>query len=107
MKDFIESPNPNTIDSEAADWIARLDRGGLTEEEFLALREWVNRSLEHYARLNRFAAIWRDLNGLADILEETGPDVPARKEHGKQRWLTLKTGVVITVVIIAVVTGIS
>lgn len=103
MKGSIEAPNPNHIEAEAADWIARLDRGGLSEEERISLREWVASSPAHYAQLDRFAAIWKDLDGLADILEETVPAGTAGKDQGKPRWMPPVTGAVITVVIIAIV----
>ena len=106
MKDFIETAIPNTVGAEAADWIARLDRGGLSEDEHLALREWVARSPKNFALLNRFAAIWKDLDGLADMLEETEPPVTANSGKRKLRRLTLLPGAAITVVIIAVVIGV-
>ena len=106
MKDFIKVTNPNTVEAEAAGWIARLDRGGLSEDDRLALREWLDRSPEHYESLSRFAAIWKELDGLADILGETGAPVPACEAERKQRWLTLFPGAVITAVIFALVSGI-
>ena len=106
MTDFIKVAKPNTVEAEAADWIARLDRGGLSKDECHALREWVERSPEHYALLNRFASIWQDLDGLADILEETEPPVTVNDMERKQRRLTLFPGAAITAVIFAVVIGI-
>ncbi len=106
MKDFIKVAHPNTLEAEAADWIARLDRGRLSQDEQLALREWMARSPEHFALLNRFSAIWKDLDGLADMLEETEPPVAANDGERKQRRLTLFPGAAITAVIIAVVTGV-
>lgn len=106
MKDFIEAAHPNSIEAEAADWVARLDCGGLSEDECLALREWVDRSPEHYVLLNRFAAIWKVLDGLADILEETEPPVTADDPERKQCRFPLFPGAAITVVIITAVIGV-
>ena len=106
MTDAIKVTNPNIVEAEAAGWVARLDRGGLSEQECIALRQWVERCPEHSASLNRFAGIWKDLDGLADILGETGPPVPAREAERKQRWLALFPGAAITAAIAAVVIGI-
>ena len=70
MKGTPDFANPNTVEAAAADWIARLDRGGLSEDECLALRDWLDSCPEHHALLNRFVTIWNDLDGIVDMHEE-------------------------------------
>ena len=106
MYDSMELPDPNTIQAEAADWIARLDHGGLTEEECLALREWISRSPEHYALIYRFAGIWSGLDGLEDVLEEVETPVSDGRLHGQRAWVTPLRAALLSVLIISVIAGI-
>lgn len=109
MKNLVEFPDHKTIEAEAAAWIARLDRGRLSEEERAAVREWVGRSPEHYAIISRFADIWSDLDGLAEILDEVQPDTSIREvRRGSQLtiWFTSERVVVFASIIIAVVIGV-
>lgn len=106
MNDSIELPDPNTIEAEAAEWIARLDRGDLSEEECVALREWIGRGPEHYAMLYRFAGIWSGLDGLEDILEDVKAPASVKRLHREQRWLTPIKAAVFTVSIISVIVGV-
>lgn len=98
MKGIPELPNLNTVDATAANWIARLDRGGLSEDERVALRDWVDMCPEHYELLNRFVSIWKDLDGLTEIYGETGLPAAARKEAQKRRWQGAIPGVAFIVV---------
>ena len=106
---LVEFSDRKTIEGEAAAWIARLDRGELSEEERTAVQEWVGRSPEHYALISRLAGIWSDLDGLAEILEEVKPHTPARgARQGPQPtiWFTpARVGMVFAAIIIAVVIG--
>ena len=54
-----------TIDVEAANWLARLDRGGLENAERLALRRWLSEDPRHAAALRSSVAIWEDFDSLA------------------------------------------
>ena len=108
MKNLVEFPDPNTIEAEAAAWIARLDRGKLSGEECAAVREWIRRSPEHYSTISRFADIWSDLDGLAEILDEVEPDASIREVHpGPQPMVRFTPArvAVIASIIIAVVIG--
>lgn len=105
---LVEFPDPKTIESEAAAWIARLDRGGLSEEECVAVREWAGRSPEHYASIRRLADIWSDLDSLAEILDGVEPYAPVRevrRSPNPSAWLTPVRAGVFASVIIAVVIG--
>ena len=109
MKNLVEFPDHKTIEAEAAAWIARLDRGGLSEEECVAVRDWISRSPEHYATISRFAGIWGDLDGLAEILDEMKLHPSIREVHrGPQpiiRFTPARVGVVASIVI-AIVIGV-
>ena len=100
MRDSTESPDPNTIEAEAAEWIARLDRGGLSENERLALREWVARSPDHYALLIRFASVWNNLDGLAEIVERREAPAPEEKVILKRRRSSASLSPALALVII-------
>lgn len=109
MKNLVEFPDPKTIEAEAAAWIARLDRGKLSEEECAAVREWICRSPEHYSTISRFADIWSDLDGLVEILNEVEPDTSIREVHpGPQPMIRFTPArvAVIASIIIAVAIGI-
>ena len=106
MKVSKESPDPTTIEAEAADWIARLDHGGLSQGECLALREWIGRSPEHYAMIYRFAGIWSGLDGLKDILEEVKAPASVRRLHSEQAWMIPLRAGLFTVFMISVIAGI-
>ncbi len=109
MKNLVEFPDCKTIEAEAAAWIARLDRGGLSEEECVAVREWIGRSQEHYASISRLADIWSDLDGLAEILDEVEPHASVREVH-RSPQLTIRFTparvMVSAAVVIAVVIGV-
>ena len=109
MKNLVEFPDPHTIEAEAATWIARLDRGGLSEEELVAVREWIGRSPEHYASISRLADIWSDLDGLSEILDGVKPRTPIHEVRGGQQskiWSRPARAGVFAVLIMAVVIGV-
>ncbi len=109
MKNLVEFPDPHTIEAEAATWIARLDRGGLSEEELVAVREWIGRSPEHYASISRLADIWSDLDGLSEILDGVKPRTPIREVRRGQQlniWSRPAMAGVFAVLIMAVVIGV-
>ena len=97
------------IEAESAAWIARLDRGELSNKERVDLREWIGRSPEHYALINRLAGIWNDLDDLAEILAEVEPHIPTRGTHERPRLITWFLPARVTVfaaIIITIVIGI-
>ena len=108
MKNLVEFPDHKTIEAEAAAWIARLDRGGLSEEECDAMRDWIGRSPEHYRIISQFAGIWSDLDGLSDILDEVEPRPSIREVNLKPQPMMQFTSarVVVTSLIVAIVIGI-
>ena len=83
MNNLVEFSDHKAMEAEAAAWIARLDRGELSEEDRLAIRGWIDRSPEHYALISRLAGIWSDLDGLVEILAEVEPHTTTQ---GSASW---------------------
>lgn len=54
-----------TVDAEAAAWLARLDRGDLADSERLELRQWLAEDERHAAALQSSIAFWEDVDELA------------------------------------------
>ena len=109
MNNLVEFSDHKAMEAEAAAWIARLDRGELSEEDRSAIRDWIDRSPEHYALISRLAGIWSDLDGLVEILAEVEPHTTTRGAHHGPRpitWFTPAKVVVFSTVIIAVVIGV-
>lgn len=64
---MIEEQNKPDATDVAAFWVARLDRGGLSTDELIALREWVGAHPSHMRKLERAAEIWESLDALAAL----------------------------------------
>jgi transmembrane sensor len=52
----------DTIDHEAADWLAKLDGGNLSTEERHALKVWLSQDPEHAQALKSLSSIWSDMD---------------------------------------------
>jgi transmembrane sensor len=63
------------IDSTAAVWTVRLDRGGLTDEDRESLERWLQQDQRHLGALVRAQAIWTDLDRTAAL--HAGAGVPS------------------------------
>ncbi len=63
--------NIEVIDSEAADWLAKLDGGTLSSADRRALKKWLSSDPRHAVALKGLAAIWGDM----DILLNDYPDL--------------------------------
>ena len=55
------------VEREAAAWVARRDRGPLTDEERRALADWRGTSAHHQAALDRLEALWEGMDGLHQL----------------------------------------
>jgi transmembrane sensor len=66
------------IQSVAAAWAVRLDRGELTPEEQLQLEAWLDADVRHVGALARAEAIWCDLDRLAAMDKAGAESVPPR-----------------------------
>ena len=61
-----------TIKQEAADWLAKIDGGSLSERDRRALREWLAADPGHVKALTQFAAIWSEMDGLLNDFSRLG-----------------------------------
>jgi len=75
-----EHDNSDTADI-AAFWVARLDRGGLSADELIALREWAIAHPSHLRELERAARIWESLDALAALRRIVARPVPAKRKR--------------------------
>lgn len=71
-----------TIENEAADWLAKLDGGDLTGQDRRDLTRFLSRGPEYVEALRSYAALWSDmdvlLNELSDLeADKTRKPVPA------------------------------
>ena len=71
LPQIISLRTPEAIDSEAADWLVKLDGGELTTRDRHALRTWLSEDPEHARALKRLAAIWSDMDIVLNDLPET------------------------------------
>lgn len=51
-----------TIEKEAADWLAKLDRGGLSQAERAELRTWLSQDQQHQSALKSYCSFWEEMN---------------------------------------------
>lgn len=75
-----ERDNRDTA-SIAAAWVARLDRGGLSPDELIALREWAIAHPSHLRELERAARIWESLDPLAALRHIVARPARARRKR--------------------------
>ena len=74
--------SPESIDAEAAAWLVRLDRGNLSDEERLELRQWLAEDSRNAVALKSNFAVWADLDELArDLMLEPRGARPERPAH--------------------------
>lgn len=59
------------IDSEAADWLVKLDGGRLSAKDRRALRTWLSEDPEHAQALKRLVSIWSDMDIVLNDLPDT------------------------------------
>lgn len=81
MNRIFDFPNPNSIEQEAAEWVARLDAGALSPEDLRDLRRWALEHPAHRKALNDLAAEWDSL----DVLALRRPTEPALRRFSR-RW---------------------
>lgn len=58
---------PSDVTSEACAWIAQLETGDMTHEDFTAFREWMQRSPRHASEIRRLARLSNELNVLTEM----------------------------------------
>ena len=67
MTENIKKFKPSEITAEACSWIAQLETGDLTPEDFAAFREWMQRSPCHAQEIRKLAHLADDLNILTEM----------------------------------------
>lgn len=77
------------IDSAAAAWTVRLDRGGLSDEDRESLERWLQQDQRHLGALVRAQAIWTDLDRTAALRAGAGATsegVARRRRRSLLQW---------------------
>ncbi len=99
----IEFRSAESIDSEAAAWLVRLDRGNLTDEERLELRRWLAEDSRNANALKSSFAVWADLDELARDLM---PDSRDARHRGGGRSMLTSIGYVLSGLAVVLLAGI-
>jgi len=79
----------DSIDSAAAAWTVRLDRGGLSDEDRQSLERWLQEDERHLGALVRAQAIWTDMDRMAALHAGAGASpvrAPRRHRPALLRW---------------------
>jgi transmembrane sensor len=74
MTRIYDFPPPDKLETEASNWISRLDRG-LSDEETNELKEWMTEHPDNQAALLRLTSLWDrmdSLSRLGDLLQSPG-----------------------------------
>jgi len=61
-------PRADALRSQAAEWLVRVQSDAATEEDWLALEEWLSASSEHRDALHEAELIWREFDDSAGAL---------------------------------------
>ena len=70
-------PGNDSIDDQAAQWVAKLDTDSPSRETVTQFKQWLNQSPEHKASFEKYQALWSGMNVLTEI-------VPPVKEPGQE-----------------------
>lgn len=70
MKNIVDLPDRKAIETEACAWIAQLDGGAQTEEDIIALQEWISRSPQHLEEIRRLSRLWGELDILTKVIQD-------------------------------------
>lgn len=113
MQKVVRLPNIDNIQERACEWIAKMDRGSMSETEKKALAEWLNIDSSHRKVLMEMAGLLDDMTVLSQLSEIIPLDtlsistVSNQKENtGLGKYLRLKPVYAFCFVIIVVFTGI-
>ncbi len=100
MTSVIEFPDRDTVERDAAAWVAKLDAGTLSREDLQALRRWALQSSQHRSTLEAMAASWDSL----DVLVLARP--PERSSSRFEwRWQGVGAALAAGVAVFAVAIG--
>jgi transmembrane sensor len=94
---------PASIQRQAREWLIRLDGDEpLSEEEHVALRDWLARSPAHREELLRVSRFWHQANTLTELAVPLEPRVPrskARNWRHPGRFLAAASVVLVSVLV--------
>lgn len=79
----------DSIDSAAATWTVRLERGALSDEDRQALERWLQEDQRHLGALVRAQAIWTDMDRMAALHAGAGASAaraPRRRRPSVLQW---------------------
>lgn len=82
--DVLEFPDTKTIDTQATEWMVKLDGGNPTAEDLRAFKQWVNEHDAHRQAFENTVAFWDELNVLTQVVlprenpEPHGAAAPAK-----------------------------
>lgn len=101
MSKVYQLPSGKDPGSEAADWIAKLDRG-LSEEEEAQLRQWLSASPDHRNQFLAMAQFWDKMNSLAWLSDLVAkPEPRTRYSWGIAASALLAAGVAALVLLLS------
>lgn len=105
MSNVLPFPDRAKVRQEAADWLIRIDRGGLTESEREALSGWLAGHPSRRSLLLELARIWGSLDSLS-VLAELFPD-PVTSPAGADTGVSTRKRIVgaLAVVLLTVLTA--
>lgn len=109
MSNVVQLPTKDTVDAQAAQWIARLDRG-LSAEEERQLQSWLNESDAHRKALLAMAELWDkmdDLSRLASLFEKPSQPVTQRRFVRAPLALAASCAAITFAVLLGVLLGVN
>lgn len=90
MKRVVDFPDREVIDSEAAEWLIRLDDNTeLSQEERDNLSKWANRSPAHRRRIRDLATAWSEMNVITELAVLLGKPRRRRFWNPNRSWIRL------------------
>jgi len=97
------------ITAEACGWVAQLETGSMSKEDFVALKEWMGRSPQHLREIHKMAVLSDDMNVLTEMAEPINAAAKANSSVALQTTGGLLAGwySVLAVCVLVLCTGIG
>lgn len=82
-ENILKFPDIASVETEAAEWVVRLEGGACSAEDYTKFQEWLSRSALHREVASRLFGLWSDFDALKAFVPQSnaGSDV-----ENKQRW---------------------
>lgn len=97
----IEFPETETVQDQAAEWLARLDADDLEADTIAAFKQWLRQSPEHRQVFEKHQRLWSDMNVLARM--EAPLKSPQAQRAARPFWRGPWQGVAVSLVLVLVV----